>query len=146
MSQGIGPIRSTAPRRSRVPAPLVLWPLVLLAATVGLGAALWGEADEWERLVALGDRLAAAQSTAVLGGHPVTARAAYLLAFHHAQDREDAGRMLLAGDRLERLGERTLAAHVRQAVRALPPAATPAVRTSGGSGSPGAGSRGAPWP
>jgi hypothetical protein len=42
---------------------------------------------------------------------------AYLLAFHDAQDREDVARMLLVADRLARLGEAALAAHVREAAR-----------------------------
>jgi hypothetical protein len=46
-------------------------------------------------------------------------RIAALLAFHAAQDAGDIVRMLLAATRLERLGEAELAAHVRQAVRAV---------------------------
>lgn len=49
----------------------------------------------------------------------VPPRIAALLAFHAAQDAGDVARMLLAATRLERLGEPDLAAHVRQAARAV---------------------------
>jgi len=44
-------------------------------------------------------------------------RTAALLAFHEAQDAADVARMLLVAERLARLGEPDLAAHVRHAAR-----------------------------
>jgi hypothetical protein len=46
-------------------------------------------------------------------------RTAALLAFHEAQDAADVPRMLLAAERLERLGEPALGAHVRHVARAV---------------------------
>jgi hypothetical protein len=69
--------------------------------------------------VAAGD--AAASGQVVPGG--LSPRAAYLLAFHEAQDALDVPRMLLAAERLERLGETAIAAHLRLVTRraAVPP-------------------------
>jgi hypothetical protein len=46
-------------------------------------------------------------------GHPPP-RVAWLLAFHDAQDAGDVARMLLAAERLDRLGEPALASHARR--------------------------------
>lgn len=107
-------------RRVRVRVLLLI--LLLILALSALGARMGARppvADEWDRLVALGDRLAAESSgpPRVPPGQPDTARKAYLLAFHEAQDREDVTRVLLVAGRLERLGEAALAAHVREAAR-----------------------------
>jgi len=48
---------------------------------------------------------------------PLSARAAYLLAFHHAQDALDVYRMLLIADRLDQAGEDHLAARLRAMTR-----------------------------
>jgi hypothetical protein len=47
------------------------------------------------------------------GGGRLTSRAAYLLAFHAAQDAASHSRMLIAAARLERLGDRDLARRLR---------------------------------
>ena len=75
--------------------------------------------DTWRALVETGDELAAGQLTATLAGQPLTARKAYLLAFHEAQDAGDVEHVLAVADRLESVGEPDLAAHVRQAAGAL---------------------------
>jgi hypothetical protein len=49
----------------------------------------------------------------------VTARQAYLLAFHEAQDAADLEHVLAVADRLEASGELDLAAHVRRAAGTL---------------------------
>ena len=100
--------------------------LALGALSARLGA-LQPVLEEWDRLVTLGDRLAAEPPGPgpVPREQPDTARKAYLLAFHEAQDHEDVARMLLVAERLERLGEAALAAHVREATQA-------AVRAAGG--------------
>jgi hypothetical protein len=61
--------------------------------------------------LAAGDRLAVGEAT---GDDGLSARAAYLLAFHEAQDVLDVGGMLVAAARLERIQESALAAHVRR--------------------------------
>ncbi len=76
-------------------------------------------ADTWRAMVETGDELAAGQLTATMDGQPLTARKAYLLAFHQAQDAGDLEHVLAVADRLESAGDRDLAAHVRQAARAL---------------------------
>jgi hypothetical protein len=49
----------------------------------------------------------------------LTARKAYLLAFHQAQDQEDVEHMLAVADRLDAAGESDLATYVRHAVDIL---------------------------
>jgi len=102
--------------------------LPLLAALVALGAVTIGAdrpvepIDHWTRLVDIGDTLARVGGTmddGPTGARGLTPRSAYLLAFHHAQDDADVARMLLAADRLERVGEHELSAHTRRAARAL---------------------------
>ena len=96
-----------------------------LAAVIGLGLAAGttrrdSRAEEvWTVLVDTGDELAAGQLTATLAGQPLTARKAYLLAFHQAQDAGDLEHMLFVAGRLEAVGEPELAAHVRRAADAL---------------------------
>lgn len=97
-------------------------------------AALLGLADAWERgwallnpdpwavLMRTGDRLGFPEADA---RRPLGARTAYLLAFHHAQDAGDVGRMLAATERLAALGERELADHLRGAVWAVDPRPLP---------------------
>jgi hypothetical protein len=82
---------------------------------IGIGAVHRRSAasDEWARLMAAGDALAAGGEPFVGGPPGLTARAAYLLAFHHAQDAAAVDRMRAAADRLERLGDRPLAAWAR---------------------------------
>jgi hypothetical protein len=88
------------------------------------------EPDKWARLVDTGDARRAG------GGQPgphamgLTARTAYLLAFHHAQDAADTRRMLVAADRLEAAGEPELAHHLRTAARGERPGAMPTRRSA----------------
>ena len=70
-------------------------------------------------LVQTGDELAAGQLTATFAGQPLTARKAYLLAFHQAQDVGDLEHILFVADRLDAAREPDLAAHVRRAADAL---------------------------
>jgi hypothetical protein len=70
-------------------------------------------------MVQTGDELAAGQLTATIDGQPLTARKAYLLAFHQAQDAGDLEHVLAVADRLEWTGHGDLAVHVRQAARIL---------------------------
>ncbi len=91
---------------------------VTLVALLSLGvASLAPRADEWTALVATGDRLAATGGTVTTEAGELSARAAYLLAFHHAQDALDVERMLVAAERLDRLGEQDLARHARRVAR-----------------------------
>jgi hypothetical protein len=70
----------------------------LLLAVAALLAALW---------------LAGAETSVPPPGH-LPPRTAWLLAFHEAQDATDVARMLLAAERLDRLGEPDLARHARR--------------------------------
>lgn len=94
--------------------------LVLLVAAVLLCAAALGadrlRPDDWQRLIRIGDVLAAGGRPADPKAAGLSARAAYLLAFHHAQDATDIARMRVAADRLERLGEAALARELRWTV------------------------------
>ena len=94
------------------------WLGVLVAA--GLALAVLGtaavkapptSADRGATFLAAGDRLATGAPIAEDG---LSARAAYLLAFHEAQDALDVGGMLVAAARLDRVEESALAAHVRR--------------------------------
>lgn len=97
---------------------------VALLGAIGVGATLWpAPRDEWVTLIEAGDALAAGGSVPP-GPAGLTPRSAYLLAFHHAQDARDVPRMLAAADRLERLGEHSLAAHVRHVADTVAGAAT----------------------
>ncbi len=91
-------------------------------AAVGAGSTFPGPRpgppeEAWARLVATGDALAAGAAPSLAAGAPPSARTAYLLAFHAAQDTGDLYRMLAAAERLHRVGEEALALHVRRAAR-----------------------------
>ena len=96
-----------------------------LTLVIGLDVATGGPRGErsgpeaWTVLVQIGDRLAAGDLSATLNGHVVTARQAYLLAFHSAQDAADIEHVLAVAERLDAAGEPELAAHVRRAADAL---------------------------
>lgn len=115
-----------ASRAARFPIRCPEW-LVTLALTVAIALVLaagasrrtGGPAETWATLLGTGDELALGRLTATLGGQPLTARKAYLLAFHEAQDAGDVEHMLAVADRLDAVGEADLAAHVRRAVDAL---------------------------
>ena len=101
---------------------------LVVAAVMGLiglglaaGAPHRGTRTEevWTALVETGDELAAGRVTATLAGQPLTARKAYLLAFHQAQEAADLEHMLFVADRLDSAREAELAAHVRRAADAL---------------------------
>ena len=110
-------------------AVLVAW--LVLAALFAIGPAASrrsGPSDEWATLIETGDALAAVGGRAslpVAGRDGLTARSAYLLAFHHAQDAMSVERALVAAARLERLGEHALAAHARHVAATLAPSSDP---------------------
>src|SRR5919201_1249981 len=93
---------------------------VLLAAwALGVGAVYRyamppAEATRWLRA---GDLIATGSPSPAGTPAGLTARAAYLLAFHHAQDALDVAGMRVAAGRLERLGEQGLAEWMRLAAR-----------------------------
>jgi hypothetical protein len=91
--------------------------------------------DAWTALVQAGDALARGARPGVSApGRPVTPRAAYLLAFHVAQDAGDPEHALAVADRLDALGEPDLATHVRRATERLlaePDVAGPAAVAAG---------------
>jgi hypothetical protein len=97
--------------------------LITVSLTVAIGLVLAAgasrppgrAAETWTALFGAGDALATSQLTATLGGQPLTARKAYLLAFHQAQDAGDVEHMLAVADRLDAVGDQDLAAHVRRA-------------------------------
>ena len=105
--------------------------LALLLAVTLLGNLAGGvdttfpSGNDWQHFVSIGDALAREGGTTdVNGGWPTVrqrfaARTAYLLAFHEAQDARDVPRMLIADDRLARVGERDLAAYGRQVARVV---------------------------
>lgn len=97
---------------------------VALACGVAVVAGTWGGArdqgDAWTALVEAGDRDGATVASPPAGGGPrLTARQAYLLAFHQAQDAADPEHVLAVADRLDGIGEDALASHVRRAARIL---------------------------
>jgi hypothetical protein len=115
-------VQRRSPFDPRIPGWLVTAVLTLaIGLTWAAGAPRRSERarDTWRAMVETGDELAAGQLTATLDGQPFTARKAYLLAFHQAQDAGDLEHVLAVADRLELAGEHGLAAHVRQAARAL---------------------------
>ena len=105
------------------------WPggLVVGAFTVAIGLSLAARAprpegqtaEVWTVMVRTGDELAAGQLTATMGGQPLTAGKAYLLAFHEAQDAGDLEHVLAVADRLDAASEPDLASHVRRAADTL---------------------------
>jgi len=106
--------------RARLRGPWIVFLALALLWAVAVGTSLWSrQPDEWVTLIETGDTLATGGGTMAIGRDSLTARTAYLLAFHHAQDREDVPRMLVAAERLERLGEHDLAAHTRHVARIL---------------------------
>jgi hypothetical protein len=92
---------------------------IALVLVVGASRRAGEHAEAWTTLLGTGDELAMGRLTATLAGQPLTARKAYLLAFHEAQDAGDVEHMLAVADRLEAVGEADLAAHVRRAVDSL---------------------------
>lgn len=116
--------------RSRTRALLGLLAATLLLCTATLGADRL-RPDDWQRLIRIGDALAAGGRPADPEAAGLSARAAYLLAFHHAQDAGDFRRALVAAVRLERIGEAAAARHVRQAAASMTanPAAADRVTT-----------------
>ena len=107
-------------RTGRIRPEVVL--LVTLAALwlAAVGTLRWSPPppDEWERLVEIGDTLARVGGTmdaGPTGPRGLTARTAYLLAFHHAQDASNVPRMVETVERLEDAGEVELAATLRRA-------------------------------
>src|SRR5262245_48346907 len=103
------------------------WWLGGVGLTVALGLGLAAETprrgerteEVWTVLVRTGDELTTGQLTTTLAGQPLTARKAYLLAFHEAQDVGDLEHILFVADRLDAAREPELAAHVRRAADAL---------------------------
>ncbi len=95
--------------------------LILIAlGALRLAAAVWSPPPhEWAHFIEVGDTLARVGGTMATRHGDLTARAAYLLAFHHAQDAEDVPRMLVAADRLDRLGDHDLATHIRHVARTV---------------------------
>lgn len=111
-------VHRRSPFHARVPGWLVTAGLIMaigLMLAPGASRRHRQAAETWRALVETGDRLAAGQMTATLAGQPLTARKAYLLAFHQAQDAGDLEHVLAVADRLDSVGEPDLAAHVRQA-------------------------------
>ncbi|HEV8311336.1 MAG TPA: hypothetical protein VGW35_27065 [Methylomirabilota bacterium] len=103
-----------------------VWLTVTMVALAALGFAVVtdpslarqevaGMPAPWATLLGAGDARLAGRISAALPAPGLSARAAYLLAFHAAQDAGDVPGMLAAAERLERLGEPALAAYLRRA-------------------------------
>jgi hypothetical protein len=92
---------------------------IALVLVVGASRRTGEPSEAWTTLLGTGDELALGRLTATLAGQPLTARKAYQLAFHEAQDAGDVEHMLVVADRLDAVGEADLAAHVRRAVATL---------------------------
>ena len=90
--------------------------VALLAGTSGGGRDM---ADAWTALVEAADGGGAVDLPHGGGRGRLTARQAYLLAFHEAQDAADPEHVLAVADRLDAIGEGALASHVRRAARSL---------------------------
>ena len=116
MTNGEARLAATAPAWLTPVALVVAIGLVLVGGGLQRGA---DPPETWTALVGAGDRLAAGHVVATLDGQPLTARKAYLLAFHEAQDAGDVEHVLAVADRLEGAGETDLAAHVRRAAATL---------------------------
>jgi hypothetical protein len=101
--------------------------LAILSGAVALGAALASGtrggardvADAWTTLIEAADQGDAAAPLRSRRGARLTARQAYLLAFHEAQDAADPEHVLAVGDRLDAIGDGALAGYVRRAARSL---------------------------
>ena len=93
------------------------------ALGIGLAAGSPGHGDRvpevWTVLVQTGDELASDPHSTRLAVQSLTARKAYLLAFHQAQDVSDLEHVLFVADRLDATGDLETAAHVRRAADAL---------------------------
>ena len=93
------------------------------ACGAGVAAGTWGgardAADAWTTLVEAADQGGAVELPRSRGGTRLTARQAYLLAFHEAQDAADPEHVLAVADRLDAIGGGALASHVRRAARSL---------------------------
>src|SRR5262249_49624277 len=101
-------------RRRRLAAMVALTGLL---AVVAVGTGRPAE-DKWTRLIRTADtlaRLGDATDAWSRGAAGRAARTAYLLAFHAAQDAMRGDRMAVVAQRLDGLGERELARHVRRA-------------------------------
>lgn len=90
-----------------------------VAIAAGTSGGARDVADVWTALVEAADRGGPVDLPRGGAGPPVTARQAYLLAFHEAQDQADLEHVLAVADRLEAAGELDLAAHVRRAAGTL---------------------------
>ena len=90
-----------------------------VAVAAGTSGGARDVADVWTALVEAADRGGPVDLPRGGTGPPVTARQAYLLAFHEAQDQADVEHVLAVADRLEAAGELDLAAHVRRAAGTL---------------------------
>ena len=101
--------------------------LAALSGVVACGAVVaagpWGDArdvaDSWTRLVEAADQGGAVKLPRGHTGTRLTARQAYLLAFHEAQDAADPEHVLAVADRLDAIGEGALAGHIRRAAGTL---------------------------
>ena len=65
---------------------------IALVLVVGASRRTGEPREAWTALLGMGDELAMGRLTATLAGQPLTARKAYLLAFHEAQDAGDVER------------------------------------------------------
>jgi hypothetical protein len=105
------------------PTPWILVAGLVIAGSVLLGVTRGsrdrGGAEAWLALMEAGDALVAGATPDPRPGRPVSARVAYLLAFHLAQDVGDVEHVLAVADKLRALGEEALAAHVHAAARGL---------------------------
>ena len=113
----------TSQKPPRVLAVLALVPLLGVLALAGVDARGRAAEDDWTRFVRIGDTLTKVGGTmdaSPRGPRGLTARTAYLLAFHAAQDTMRADRMATAVARLDAIGERDLARHLRRASATLP--------------------------
>ena len=114
------PIRPRAALPTR-PAVLLLLALAILWSLI-VGSGLGRQSpDTWTRFMAIGDTLARVGGTMDAGPpgpRGLTARTAYLLAFHEAQDAMDGLRMRVAANSLANLGEARLASHLWDVIRA----------------------------
>jgi hypothetical protein len=98
-------------------------PRLIVLALVGLWAALGAGGLPGPLTVLIEAALLARPAPPRPGPADLPPRAALLLAFHHAQDRQDTAGMLAAAARLETVGEHELAHHLRDVARGREPAA-----------------------
>ena len=101
--------------------------LTVLSGAVACCVAVWAGTsggardvtDAWTELVEAADRGGAVDLPQGREGTRLTARQAYLLAFHEAQDAADPEHVLTVADRLDAIREGALASHVRRAAESL---------------------------